>query len=122
MPASSNNAISSSLIGREALLMSVSPAMNFSNPPPVPDTPIVALTSGFAIENSSATASMIGNTVEDPSTKISLLAVALSVAAPLSVVASPPSPLPQAANVAPIVKAIANLDNLPKFIFSHPLC
>ena len=122
MPASSNKAISSSLIGREALLMSVSPAMNFSNPPPVPDTPIVAFTSGLAIENSSATPSIIGNTVEDPSTKTVPLpvAVVLPVSAPLSAVV--PSPLPQAAKVAPIVKAIANLDNLPKFIFYHPLC
>ena len=44
IPASSSSAFSSSLIGREAFEKSVSPAMNFSNPPPVPDTPTVTLT------------------------------------------------------------------------------
>ena len=38
---------SSSLIGREASEMSVSPAQNFSKPPPVPDVPTVILTSGY---------------------------------------------------------------------------
>ena len=44
---------SSSLIGREASEMSVSPAQNFSKPPPVPDSPTVTLTSGFSSERSS---------------------------------------------------------------------
>jgi hypothetical protein len=37
MPFSSQSSISSSLIGREALLPSVSPMQNFSKPPPVPE-------------------------------------------------------------------------------------
>jgi hypothetical protein len=32
---------STGLIGRDALLMSVSPRQNFWNPPPVPETPTV---------------------------------------------------------------------------------
>ena len=37
--------------------MSVSPAQNFSKPPPVPEIPTVTLTSGFSSRNSSAAAS-----------------------------------------------------------------
>ena len=37
---------SSGLIGREASEMSVSPAQNFSNPPPVPDVPTETFTFG----------------------------------------------------------------------------
>ena len=51
---------STGLIGREALLMSVSPRRNFENPPPVPLTPTVARMSGCAAMNSSATASVMG--------------------------------------------------------------
>ena len=47
---------SSSLIGREASEMSVSPAQNFSKPPPVPDSPTVILTPGFSSWNCSAAA------------------------------------------------------------------
>jgi hypothetical protein len=47
---------SSSLIGRDALEMSVSPAQNFSKPPPVPDWPTLILTSGLSSLNSSAAA------------------------------------------------------------------
>ena len=39
MPLSSNFFFSSSLIGLEAFEKSVSPEMNFSNPPPVPEVP-----------------------------------------------------------------------------------
>src|SRR5687768_6808466 len=59
------------LIGREALEMSVSPPQNFLKPPPVPEIPTVTLLPGFAFWNSSATASVIGNTVLEPSTLIS---------------------------------------------------
>ena len=41
-------------IGREASEMSVSPAQNFSKPPPVPDCPTVMFTSGFSSLNRSA--------------------------------------------------------------------
>ena len=47
---------SSGLIGRDASEMSVSPAQNFSKPPPVPDSPTVILTSGFSSLKSSAAA------------------------------------------------------------------
>src|SRR5687768_13807858 len=50
--------------------MSVSPAQNFSKPPPVPETPTVILTSGFSSRNSSAAASVSGPTVLDPSIAI----------------------------------------------------
>ena len=47
--------------------MSVSPRQNFLKPPPVPDTPTVTLIAPFlAFWNSSATASVIGNTVPHP--------------------------------------------------------
>ena len=47
--------------------MSVSPAQNFSKPPPVPEIPTVIFTSGFSSRNSSAAASVSGPTVLDPS-------------------------------------------------------
>ena len=47
-------ASSSSLIGREASEMSVSPAQNFSKPPPVPEVPTEIWTSGFCPWNCSA--------------------------------------------------------------------
>ena len=42
--------------------------MNFLKPPPVPETPTVTRISGCSFRNSSATASVIGNTVLEPST------------------------------------------------------
>ena len=48
--------------------MSVSPRQNFLKPPPVPDIPTVTFTAPFFIFwNSSATASVIGYTVLEPS-------------------------------------------------------
>ena len=47
--------------------MSVSPLQNFSKPPPVPETPTVTRTSGATERNSSATASVTGKTVLEPS-------------------------------------------------------
>src|SRR5215210_2800345 len=58
---------SSSLMGREASEMSVSPAQNFSKPPPVPDAPTVILTPGCSSLNSSPAASANGKTVLEPS-------------------------------------------------------
>ena len=48
--------------------MSISPAQNFSKPPPVPDSPTVILTSGFSCWNCSAAAWASGKTVLEPST------------------------------------------------------
>src|SRR5215213_10572712 len=62
---------SSGSIGREASEISVSPAQNFSKPPPVPEVPTVTLASGFSALNSSAIASVSGPTVLDPSTRMS---------------------------------------------------
>src|SRR5688572_22888446 len=54
-------------MGREALDMSVSPRQNFSKPPPVPDVPTVTRAPRLARWNSSATASPMGKTVDEPS-------------------------------------------------------
>jgi hypothetical protein len=57
------------VIGRDAFWMSVSPRQNFLKPPPVPDTPTVTFIWFFlAFWNSSATASVTGKTVLEPST------------------------------------------------------
>src|SRR4051812_8720880 len=63
-------ASSSGLIGRDASEMSVSPAQNFSKPPPVPDSPTVIFTFGFCCWNCSAAAWAKGKTVLDPSMAI----------------------------------------------------
>src|SRR3954447_25079830 len=60
-------ASSSGLIGRDASEMSVSPAQNFSKPPPVPDVPTVIFTFGFSPWNASWAAWANGATVLDPS-------------------------------------------------------
>src|SRR5829696_14394 len=69
-PLSQTGTSSSSSMGRDAVEMSVSPAQNFSKPPPVPDVPTVILTSGYSSLNSSAAASANGATVDDPSIAI----------------------------------------------------
>src|SRR6187431_2637690 len=69
MPARSQARTSLGLIGRDAPLIAISALQNFLNPPPVPDTPIVTR-AALALRNSSATASLIGNTVLEPSTAI----------------------------------------------------
>ena len=58
---------SSGLIGREASEMSVSPAQNFSKPPPVPEVPTVIFTFGFSPWKASWAAWANGATVLDPS-------------------------------------------------------
>ena len=69
MPASSQmGASSSSSIGREASEMSVSPAQNFSKPPPVPEVPTVTFTPGCSSLKNSAAAVVSGATVLEPST------------------------------------------------------
>src|SRR5215510_3636336 len=70
MPAARQAAISVGRIGRDALLTSVSPRQNFWKPPPVPDTPTVTRAPAWVFWNSSATDSLIGNTVLEPSTRI----------------------------------------------------
>ena len=68
MPAALQSSISFFRIGREASEMSVSPRQNFLKPPPVPEMPTVTLTAPFLdFWKSSATASVIGNTVLEPS-------------------------------------------------------
>ena len=66
--------------------MSVSPAQNFSKPPPVPEVPTVTLTSGFSAWNCSATASVSGATVLEPSMRIDAGEVSAAAAAALVVV------------------------------------
>ena len=66
-PAFAHASVSVALIGREASLMSVSARQNFWKPPPVPEMPTVTRTPGLAFWNSSATASLTGKTVLDPS-------------------------------------------------------
>ena len=68
---SSQTLASLSLIGLDALLTLVSPLENFLNPPPVPETPTVTRTLGSTALNSSATASVTGYTVLEPSILIS---------------------------------------------------
>ena len=73
-PFFSHSGTSSSVsIGREASEMSVSPAQNFSKPPPVPDWPTVIFTFGFSVWNCSAAAWANGKTVLEPSMAISPL-------------------------------------------------
>ena len=55
------------------VFMSVSPTANRLNPPPVPETPTLTRISGFTLWNSSATASVMGNTVLEPSISTLLL-------------------------------------------------
>ena len=50
--------------------MSVSPTVNCLNPPPLPEIPTLTSTSGATLLNSSATASVIGATVLEPSISI----------------------------------------------------
>jgi hypothetical protein len=61
---------SSSSIGREAVEMSVSPAQNFSKPPPVPDWATEMRTPGFSPWNASWAAWANGPTVLDPSIRM----------------------------------------------------
>ena len=81
---SQTGASSSSLIARDASEMSVSPAQNFSKPPPVPDWPTVTWTLGCSSLKSSPAASANGKTVEEPSIRI----------VPVSSSFAPPAGLP----------------------------
>src|SRR5215213_1219603 len=93
-PFSQSGTSSSSLIGREASEMSVSPAQNFSKPPPVPEVPTVIFTPGFSAWKFSAAAWVNGATVLDPS----ILILPPRSPPPLLALALPPlSSSPQAA-------------------------
>ena len=70
IPLSAQASRSESLMGREASLIWVSPRQNFSKPPPVPEKATFTRTSE-TYPNSSAIASAMGNTVEEPSMRIS---------------------------------------------------
>src|SRR3954451_8686434 len=70
MPFFLHAAASSGLISREASEMSVSPAQNFSKPPPVPEEPTVIFTFGLSSLKSSAAACANGRTVLEPSRAI----------------------------------------------------
>ena len=81
--------------------MSVSPAQNFSKPPPVPEVPTVMRTPGLSSWKISAATVVSGPTVLEPSTRIvplnDLAAPPLAVVPASSLPASEP---PQAVNVA----------------------
>src|SRR5688572_29274820 len=70
---------SAGLIGRDASLISISPRPNFLKPPPVPERATEIFISGLDLRNSSATASVIGYTVLEPSIWIWPLASFVSV-------------------------------------------
>ena len=70
MPFSCAEAASLSLMGLEASEMSVSPTTNLLKPPPLPEIPTFTRTSGATPLKSSATASVIGATVLEPSISI----------------------------------------------------
>ncbi len=80
--------------------MSVSPRQNFWKPPPVPEMPTVTRTPGVTFWNSSATASLMGKTVLEPSR--------VTVAAPPDRPPSllwPPPPQPATATVLSTTKS-----------------
>src|SRR4029079_4241557 len=68
MPAALQVASSSSLILRDASLMSVSPLQKVLKPSPVPGPVTVKLNPAFDALTSSATAVEMGSTVEEPET------------------------------------------------------
>src|SRR6185503_10690014 len=70
MPAALQVAASSSLILRDASLMSVSPVQNVLKPSPVPGPVTVKLKPAFDALTSSATAVEMGSTVDEPETLI----------------------------------------------------
>ena len=96
-PASSQSWTSLALMGREASEIWVSPLQNFLNPPPVPETPTVTRTlPSVSLPNSSATASVMGNTVLEPSISMSPFSVAYSLAFMATGMDAPPPELPEA--------------------------
>jgi hypothetical protein len=99
IPASPHRAISSSLIGRLASEMSVSPEQNSWKPSPVPGPSTVTATPWLASENCCPTRALIGSTVDEPEMAMLPLrppspAAPVPTVASVSVVSSSP---PQAA-------------------------
>ena len=88
-------------MNRDAFDMSVSPTTNLLNPPPEPDIPIGICTSGLETLNSSATATVTGKTVEEPS--ISIVPDSFSSEGAAGAATESSSSLPQAAN-SPILR------------------
>ena len=86
-PPSLQSFSSSASIGREASEMSVSPAQNFSKPPPVPEPATLTSVSGLSSANSSAAASANGWTVLEPSiAMLPEMSLAAGRAAPVVIV------------------------------------
>src|SRR6476469_3186373 len=83
MPAALQVAASSSLILRDASLMSVSPLQNVLKPSPVPGPVTVKLKPAFDALTSSATAVEMGSTVDEPETLIEPVTAAADAAVPL---------------------------------------
>ena len=108
IPLWAQSSASLALMGREASEIFVSPLQNFWKPPPVPETPTVIRTlRRVRIPNSSATASVIGKTVLEPSMAIlpwRLYRSASLLLPAAGLVGSPPS---QAVKARPI-RAIAS--------------
>ena len=119
MPAAAHRSTSFCLMGRDASEMTVSLAQNFLNPPPVPEMPTTARTlPPVRSPNSSATASVMGNTVEEPSIGMSperlaympgsaALSVVVVVPEEPAVVAGVSDDGPQAADIRTIAQAAA---------------
>ena len=82
IPFAAAASLSESLIGRDAFDMSVSPVVNRLKPPPVPDTATFTCTPGWPFRNSSATACVTGNAVDEPSICIVPLSSIAAVDAP----------------------------------------
>src|SRR5215210_4307758 len=114
-PACSHLSASSSLIGREASEIWVSPEQNASKPSPVPAPPTVIFTSGYCWPNASAAAWVIGCTVLEPSTAI------------LPDTFSPPPPwlplaLPQAARTKASAEHVTSTCHHAPFLKLHAPC
>ena len=62
-------------MGRDASEIAVSVRQNFLNQPPVPEVPTVTGMPAFAFWNSSAMASLMGKTVLEPSTAMTVAGV-----------------------------------------------
>src|SRR6187455_1249580 len=101
MPAALQVAASSSLILRDASLMSVSPVQKVLKPSPVPGPVTVKLNPGFAALTSSATAVEIGSTVDEPETLIVPV-----MAAPVDGSASPDAAVVGAARLGAVLGAV----------------
>src|SRR6188474_151680 len=108
MPAAAQVAASSSLILRDASLMSVSPLQKVLKPSPVPGPVTVKLNPAFDALTSSATAVEMGSTVDEPETLI----VPVTAAADGAV---PPEAVAGSAALAAVVGAVLGAVDAPPF-------